>query len=320
MQMTLECRPSVRPLPNALVSVTKTIGNLVGALVFIVCSVNTFVWITPLLTFKLLQLLVPIAAFRTLMSRWVMAMGENWISVNARIFHLVNRTRYDVTGLEGLSREKWYLLVVNHQTWADIIVLQTVFNRRIPFLKFFVKQQLVWFPVLGLAFWGLDMPLMKRYSKAYLQKHPEKKGKDLEMTRKACQKFVSTPTSVINFIEGTRFTEEKRRRRDSPFRHLLPPRSGGNAVTVSSMGEMFDAVLDVTLFYPSGVPTFWDVLCGRFRDVVVNIRHRDVDRWIVEGDYVNDRHHRRLFHRWLTGIWEEKDAELAALRKSARSE
>jgi 1-acyl-sn-glycerol-3-phosphate acyltransferase len=299
--------------------VTKTLGNLVGVLVFVSCSLNTFVWMTPLLTFAILKLIVPVPAFRTVMTRWIMAMGENWISVNAAIFALVNRTRYRVDGLEGLRRDNWYLLIVNHQTWVDIIALQTVFNRRIPFLKFFVKQQLVWFPVLGLAFWALDMPLMKRYSKTYLQKHPEKKGMDLEMTRRACERFHSTPTSVINFVEGTRFSADKHRRRESPFRHLLPPRSGGIAVTISSMGEMFDAILDVTVFYPDGIPTFWDVMCGRFREVVINIRQREIGRWIIEGDYVHDRDFRKSFHRWLTGIWEEKDAELGALSESVRA-
>lgn len=292
---------------------TKYLTNLKGVLVFAAATLNTFLWFTPLITFTFLKLLIPVPAFRRMMTRWIMAMGENWISGNAIVFGLINGTRYEVHGLDELSRQKWYLLVVNHQTWVDIIALQTVFNRRIPFLKFFVKQELIWFPVLGVAFWALDMPFMKRYSKGYLQKHPEKKGQDLEMTRRACMKFHETPTSVINFIEGTRFSEEKRSRRESPFTHLLPPRSGGIAVTMSSMGEMFDAVLDVTMFYPEGVPTFWDVMCGRFKAVDVYIRQRPVDAWIIDGDYVNDREHRRQFHRWLTEIWSDKDRELARL-------
>ncbi len=299
---------------------TRYLTNLKGTLVFAVATLNTFLWFTPLISFTVLKLLVPIKAFRRVMTRWIMAMGENWITGNAILFGFINGTRYTVHGLDEVSRNKWYLVVVNHQTWVDIIALQTVFNRRIPFLKFFVKQELIWFPVLGIAFWALDMPFMKRYSKGYLQKHPEKKGQDLEMTRRACEKFHETPTSVINFIEGTRFSEEKRAKRESPFNHLLPPRSGGIAVTMSSMGEMFDAVLDVTLFYPSGVPTFWDVMCGRFKAVDVYIRQRPVDAWIVEGDYVNDREHRRRFHRWLTEIWSDKDAELAALRYANENE
>ncbi|MDX1481683.1 MAG: acyltransferase [Woeseiaceae bacterium] len=289
--------------------------NLKGALVFAAATVNTIVWFTPLIGFTLLKLVIPIRAFRRLMTRWIMAMGENWISVNAFVFGRVNGTHYELEGFDGLSRDRWYVLVVNHQTWVDIIALQTAFNRRIPFLKFFVKQQLLWFPVLGIAFWAMDMPFMKRYSKAYLAKHPEKKGTDLEQTRRACRKFNATPTSVINFVEGTRFSEAKRERRESPYRYLLPPRAGGIAVTLSAMGDLFDALLDVTIHYPDGVPTFWDAMCGRFRAVRIEVRQRRLQPWLLEGDYIDDRDHRRRFHRWLADLWREKDAILQRLNQ-----
>jgi len=287
--------------------------NIKGMLVFLLAVLNTFVWFAPLMAFTLMKLVVPVRAFRRRMTILIMAMGENWISGNALLFAAVNRTRYRISGIDALARDNWYLLVVNHQTWVDIIALQTAFNRRIPFLKFFVKQQLIWFPVLGVAFWALDMPFMKRYSRSYLAKHPEKAGKDLEMTRRACEKFHDTPTSVINFVEGTRFSEAKRVSRESPYRHLLPPRSGGIAVTLSSMGEMFDALLDVTVFYPDRIPQFWDVMCGRFREVEIHVERKPVPEWIVAGDYVNDRDFRRRFHRWLSTLWSRKDEQLEAL-------
>jgi 1-acyl-sn-glycerol-3-phosphate acyltransferase len=189
-----------------------------------------------------------------------------------------------------------------------------VFNRRIPFLKFFIKQQLIWFPVLGIAWWAMDMPFMKRYSKSYLAKHPEKKGEDLEATRKACEKFRDTPTSVINFIEGTRVTAEKRARRNSPFDHLLPPRAGGIALALSSMGSMFDAILDITIVYPTGPTQFWDMMCGRFDHIIIDIVRRPVEQWMIDGDYTSDREFRGRFHRWLTDIWNEKDARIAELQ------
>ena len=137
-----------------------------------VVSISTILWFIPLMFFTLLKFLVPYPPFRRLMTRWVMGIGENWISVNAVIFGAANGTRYTVVGTEGLSKSKWYLVIANHQTWVDVVALQTALNRRIPFLKFFVKQQLIWFPVLGIAFWAMDMPFMKRHSKAYLAEHP----------------------------------------------------------------------------------------------------------------------------------------------------
>lgn len=277
-------------------------------------AVNTVVWFFPIMLLAMLKLLVPWKSFRRIMARWIMAMGENWVSWNAVILSLRQSDRIDVRGIEGLNRQEWYLVIANHQTWVDIIALQVVLNRRIPFLKFFIKKELIWFPVLGIAWWAMDMPFMQRHSKSYLQKHPEEKGKDLEATRKACEKFRDTPTSVINFLEGTRFSEEKRAKRKSSFQHLLPPRAGGVALAITSMGSMFDAILDVTIVYPKGVIEFWDMICGQFQHVVVDIRQRPVDAWMLAGDYANDRDFRREFHQWLTQVWEEKDTRIESIQ------
>jgi 1-acyl-sn-glycerol-3-phosphate acyltransferase len=266
----------------------------------------------------LLKLVLPFMPIRAQVTRWIMAIGSFWVDVNALIFGAANSTRWDIRGVEGLSTRKWYLVISNHQTWVDIVVLQTLFNHRIPFLKFFIKQQLIWFPFLGLAWWAMDMPFMKRNSKSYLARHPEKIGRDLEETRKACEKFKTTPTSVINFIEGTRFTTEKKSRRGSGFVHLLPPRAGGVALALSSMGEMFDAILDVTLVYPEmPPPKFWEMYCGEFRSVIVNVQQRPVEDWMSAGDYTNDRDYRRRFHQWLAEIWQEKDLLIGTLRSDA---
>ncbi len=247
-----------------------------------------------------------------------MTFGEYWVGGNAAIFGLRNSDRLDVRGGEGLSRHDWYLVISNHQTWVDILVLQAVMNRRIPFLKFFIKQQLIWFPFLGIAWWAMDMPFMKRYSKSYLAKYPEKKGQDFEATRVACNKFRHTPTTVFNFVEGTRYTPEKSIRRNSRFDHLLPPRAGGIAVALTTIGSMFNSVLDVTLVYPNGAAQFWALCCGEFDGVIVDINKRPVEKWMIAGDYVNDREYRSRFHQWLTQLWQEKGGRIGELLHEQR--
>ncbi len=285
-----------------------------GILTFGVMTVNTVFWFVPVMTLALLKLLLPIAAVRRALTRWLMGLAENWIAVNALALRGSGSRNWRAGGGDALGTDGWYLVLANHQTWVDIVVLQVALNRRIPLLKFFIKQQLIWFPLLGLGFWALDMPFMKRYSPSYLARHPEKKGADLEATRKACEKFRHTPTSVINFVEGTRFSEAKRRTRQSPYRHLLPPRAGGVAVALSAMGEVFDAILDVTLVYAGDPPKFWDMVCGDRVDVTLDIRALPIDPELVAGDYQNDREFRRVVHRWLGGLWEEKDARIAEIR------
>jgi 1-acyl-sn-glycerol-3-phosphate acyltransferase len=291
----------------------KNIRNLRGVATFAVCTVTTIFWVVPIVAFAIVKLLVPIPSFRRLLSRWIMDCGEFWVDGNAIVFGLRDPALLDMRGLEGLSRDNWYLVMSNHQTWVDIIVLQVVFNRRIPFLKFFIKQELIWFPFLGIAWWAMDMPFMKRHSKSYLAKHPEKKGSDFEATRKACEKFRDTPTTVINFIEGTRFTPEKKVRRNSKFQHLLPPRAGGVALALTSMGGMFDCILDITIVYPKGVAQFWALCCGEFDGVIIDIRKLPVEEWMSAGDYANDRQFRSRFHRWLTRLWQEKDQRIDTL-------
>ena len=285
-----------------------------GVLTFAALTINTVVWIMPVMLLALVKLIVPVKPARRVVTRWLMAMAENWISGNRLILAGSGSRAWHADGVEDLDRQGWYLVLANHQTWVDIVVLQIVFNRRIPLLKFFIKQQLVWFPLLGIGFWALDMPFMKRYSPSYLAKYPEKKGKDLEATRLACRKFRDTPTSVINFVEGTRFSEAKKAARNSPYRQLLPPRAGGVAVAISSMGETFDAIVDVTLVYPNRVPKFWDMICGEKVTVTVDVRTRPIDPELLAGDYQNDREFRRDVHRWLAAIWADKDARIAAIK------
>lgn len=293
--------------------------NLRGVAVFSALTVNTLVWFTPLFLLALVKLLLPFPAVRRGLTQVLMAIGENWVAVNRRILAGSGAMNWRADGIDGLRPDGWYLVLANHQTWVDILVLQSALNRRIPFLKFFIKQELVWFPVLGLAWWALDMPFMKRHSPSYLARHPEQKGKDLEATRKACEKFRRTPTSVINFVEGTRFSESKRISRQSPFRNLLKPRAGGIAVALGSMGELFDHVIDVTIVYPGGVPRFWGMCCGDRVEPIVDVVVRDIDPALCRGDYQGDREFRRTVHAWLGELWREKDARIEALRPDSHS-
>ena len=301
--------------PGYNVGMSRTvIQNLRGAFTLALIVLNIIFWFIPILVIAVMKLAVPIDGWRRITSNWLVICAENWISFNKAILSLTGNIYWDVRGLTGLRRQEWYLVVSNHQTWVDILVLQYVFNRRVPFFKFFIKQQLIWVPFLGLAWWALDMPFMKRYSKSELAANPEKKGKDLETTRRACEKFQTIPTSVINFVEGTRATPEKIRRRESPYRFLLRPRSGGIAFALGAMAGILKAMIDVTIVYADPSFRFWDLCCGRITRVIMDIRVREIPAWINEGDYTADTEFRQRFHRWISEIWAEKDELIATLR------
>ncbi len=298
------------------ITVTSFFRNVRGVLFFGVLTVNTVFWFVPIMPLAIIKLLLPVPALRRLATRVLMAIGENWISVNTWVIRNAGSLKLESRGLENLRRDGWYLVMANHQTWVDIVMLQAVFNRRVPFPKFFIKQELIWFPFLGMAWWAMDMPFMKRYSPSYLAKNPHMKGKDLETTRLACEKFRDTPTTVLNFIEGTRFSEEKRLERKSPYRHLLQPRAGGLAVALSSMGELFTSIVDVTLIYPDGATSFWDMCCGRAVNVIAEVRELALEDWLIAGDYQSDREFRKELHAWLGETWAQKDEIIAKTRKA----
>ena len=165
---------------------------------------NTVFWVIPILLLSVCKLL-PLKIWQTWISYLLDGCATAWITLNNINQNLLSPTSFKVSGVQTLTPKDWYLVISNHRSWVDILVLQRIFNRKIPFLKFFLKRELIWVPLLGLAWWALDFPFMRRYSKAFLAKHPHLKGKDLESTRQACEKFRYKPVSIMNFVEGTRF-------------------------------------------------------------------------------------------------------------------
>ena len=291
---------------------------LIGILTTVLLLLNTLVLICPLMVFALLKLVLP-GRGRDYASWAVMWIAETWSEIDKAIFALCIPTRWDIRGIEKLRQDTSYLCVSNHQSWVDIPALIESLNRRVPFFKFFLKKELIWVPLLGLAWWALDYPFMKRYSKAFLDKHPELKGKDLEITKAACELFKRQPVTVVNYLEGTRFSEAKRQAQQSPYQHLLKPKAGGVAFVLAALGEQLDALLDVTIVYPGNrAPGFWDLLSGNISRVIIDIRVRELDPALCAGDYENDPAFRQTVQAWVNQLWVEKDQRIEQLRAEMR--
>ncbi len=287
---------------------------LTATAVTVLLLLNTLVLIGPMMLLALVKLL-PIPTLRDRCSRGVMWIAETWAEIDKWIFATFTPTVWDIRGGDELRRDTSYLVISNHQSWVDIPALVQAFNRRAPYFKFFLKKELIWVPFLGLAFWALDYPFMKRYSKAYLARYPHMRGKDLEITREACEKFKHMPVTVVNYLEGTRFTPAKHAQQGSPYRHLLKPKAGGVAFVLASLGEQLDAVLDVTVVYPGErIPGFWELISGQVPRVIVDIRTRRLDPALWRGDYQNDPAFRVQMQDWVSRLWDEKDRRIAELR------
>ncbi|RXJ72167.1 acyltransferase [Veronia nyctiphanis] len=278
--------------------------------IFLVC-LNTAVSSLLICVLALIKAALPVPRLRKQITRACHQIMWAWSTLNHRLINATSRDlEWDVQGGEGLSKDGWYLLIANHLSWADIVVIYCTFRNRIPMAKFFMKQELIYIPFLGLACWAVDMPFMKRYSRSYLHKHPEKRGEDMSTTRRACAKFKDTPTTVVNFVEGTRFTTEKQQAAKSPYSHLLPAKTGGISYTLGAMGDQFSNIVNVTIAYPDNQAfPFRDLIAGRMKRIVVRIETLPVNEAMV-GDHLNEKGAKREFRQWLDAIWLRKDQEL----------
>ncbi|CAM7060781.1 acyltransferase [Klebsiella michiganensis] len=297
-------------MSRLLAAITLPLSIALTIIVTIICSV-------PIIVAGLIKLLVPIPAVWRSISVFCNFMMYCWCEGLALLLRLNPWLKWDVQGLDSLNKKNWYLLISNHHSWADIVVLCVLFRKHIPMNKYFLKQQLAWVPFIGLACWALDMPFMRRYSRGYLLRHPERRGKDVETTRRSCEKFRAHPTTIVNFVEGSRFTEEKQQQTRSPYQNLLAPKAAGIAMALNVLGSQFDKLLNVTLCYPeNNQKPFYDMLSGRLTRVVVRVSLETVTEEL-HGDYVNDKNFKRRFQRWLNRLWEEKDRQLTEIMQQA---
>lgn len=270
---------------------------------------NMTFWGAAIILFGIVKFILPLRSIRSVLLNVMHCFYVYFSVISVCFIQFFNRVDVHINIDEPLSEKKWYLITANHISYLDIILLINFCKNRIPPPKFFLKKELIWLPVVGLAAWALDMPFMQRYSKNFLEKNPHLKGHDIETTRRSCEKYINKPTTVINFVEGTRFTQKKQRDKNSPFSHLLRPKAGGIAFTLASMGELFSNILDITLAYPNSKHPMMDMLGGRMTKIIIDVKTLPVDNSII-GDYFENAVFREQFQVWLNALWTEKNARI----------
>lgn len=277
-----------------------------GCIVFSLLTLNILVTAAQLFPLVLTKIVIPIQWWRRVTGKILNKIASNWVFFNSYFIFSFFPIKWTIKGIEKLKMNDWYLLISNHQSWVDILVLQKVMHGKIPFIKFFLKKELIWVPIMGPAWWALDFPFMKRYKKEDIEKNPALKGVDLEITKKACEKFKTEYVTVMTFPEGTRFTKEKHDRQKSPYRHLLRPKAGGLSFTISAMGERFHRLLNITIVYPDGVKTMWEFLCGMVKKIDVFVETLPVPEKFINADIDNAKV-KNEFNEWLNNMWIKKD-------------
>lgn len=236
-----------------------------------------------------------------------------WVQFIAKYNSIFNPMLWKINHLPNLPEQKWFLIISNHQSWLDILILQRLFNKQIPVMKFFIKDTLRWVPLLGFAWWAMGCPFMKRYSKSYLAKYPHKKARDLKATEKALRLFKSYPSTIINFVEGTRYSLAKKISQNAPYQNLLHPKAGGISQVIQILGEKIHTLIDVTIIYPNGKKSLWDFLCHRVKQVNVHIRHLTIPKKFFENT-LSPEELQQAFREWLNEEWANKDKLIGEIK------
>ncbi|MEQ1067061.1 acyltransferase [Acinetobacter sp. XH1741] len=235
---------------------------------------------------------------------------NSWLGVNNWLIdHVLPNLKWDITIDEGLdlSMQGRYLMTCNHQSWVDTTVNQYFGLTRMPLTRFFTKWELIFIPFVGQAFKILGFPMMKRHTKEQIAKNPELKDRDMMEARKACEQLLSQPFTLLNYLEGTRFTQEKHDQQNSPYKHLLKPKAGGLALALNILGDKIDALVDMTIVYPDGVPGYGEFWLGDVSQIAVNLRKIEIPDWVLGGNYEDDPVYRERFQQWVHELWTEKD-------------
>lgn len=290
--------------------------NVVGAISMVMLVIHTLIIGIFVFFFIFWKVVLPEGPRRKFADPAIMIVAYAWLGAILWWLKYVLRIQWDVENKVDFSMQHWYMVVSNHQSWVDIFGLFHVTKGKIPLLKFFIKKELLKVPIVGQAWWALDYPFMQRHSPAYIAKHPEKADDDLKATRKACKKFSYIPTSIVNFLEGTRFTEAKRVKQKSPYQYLLRPKAGGIAFAIQALGEKFTSMIDTTIVYDQKPPSFWDLACGRVGKVIIRMRHVEIPKRFITMDYQHNRDDKKDFQLWLHELWLEKDAQIANLKSA----
>ena len=245
----------------------------------------------------------------------VIKIATYWISSNsALIDNMLPRKDWRITLPDDVHVNGKYLLVSNHQSWVDTSIVQYIGEKRLPLTRFFTKFELIYIPIVGQAFYFLDFPMMRRHSKEAIAKNPALKGKDIEEAKRACALLKDKPFTLLNYLEGTRFDKAKHAKQQSAYTHLLKPRAGGLSLAISALGEDIDGILDMTIVYPDGVPSYGDLWKGDIKRLGVDLRYIDMPEGLFEsikqGGYENDEQTKAQMFDWVEQIWHQKDQRI----------
>ena len=281
-------------------------NNLIGIISSTILIVNTLILAILMIPLGIIKFLIPIKNLRASFTKIIIKIGEIWISVNSLWVIKLHKPNLEIHGQENLGGNSWFLSTSNHQSAADIFIVQLITNRKIPMLKFFIKYELIYVPIIGICWWALDMPFLKRYTQEQIKRNPKLEGRDYKKMKKSLEHYSLHPVSIFSYAEGTRFSKEKHINQNSKFSHLLKPKEGGLAIALSNVNKIKE-LIDITIIYDSDNLGFWNYLCGNIKNIKIFISKTKIPSKYLIDTLITNNELRSDFKLWLYDRWAEKD-------------
>lgn len=288
----------------------KAIRNITAVFTLAYITLNLTFWMVPLLILASLKLMIPVRGVKDALYGMMLRIYMFAVRVDDFLFKKVLGIRFEVNGLERLESEKNYLVIANHRSWADILVLQSLLIGVAPIIKFIVKREILFVPLVGLICWAYEYPLVKRSSMKSPRRLNDRGQMDLDVINRRLGNLGRHPTTIINFVEGTRFNLLKSKKTESSYRHLLKPRAGGLTYILNTFGSRIDYVLDFTIAYHTREPVFWNFLGGTCPKVNVDVQVIPMQEMLAIISSGKNAPEYPEVAAWLTGFWEGKDQKM----------
>ena len=242
--------------------------HLASILSFVFITVNLLVWLPVLLLAAVVRILAPFHLIAQLTSRLVDNVYRLAVKLDAWWLQTVLGIRFvidDQNGvLQQLTKTDNPLIISNHRSWFDIFVLQTLISGHGPILKFLIKAELLWVPVLGWVCIVLNFPTLKRKG------DKTSRERDLKVAQSASLQINTTPGALLIFPEGTRFSERKREQGNSPYNFLLKPKPGGFKAIHNSLPKS-TTIIDFSIKYHVGDDNCWRCMSGLVEEIHIRV-------------------------------------------------
>ena len=265
-----------------------------------------------LLTIVNIPRIIPNRNLKVLLGSFSNTMGSATVASITAALKILHKIEWDFQMPEDVNTDTWYIAMSNHQSWADIFILLAAGHQKIPLLKFFMKKELQWIPIIYLVHKTVDMPFLNRHSRAQIQANPELKKVDFENAKIAAKRFSRNPSTAFSFAEGTRFTRQKHAEQESPYANLLKPKVGALAIALSGMPQV-NTLVDFTVVYASKKRSTGDFLCGNLSKAKVVAKTYSLPENLKNRSFEEEDDYRRDFQTFVDPIWLEKEQAIKDL-------